>query len=82
MVAITFLQSNDSNTLSTDLRTRYRSIIAMTVQLQLCNCPKVKEMYVKEMRPEKKEFLILSVQYILSMHALDNFFGQCPNRRV
>ena len=53
MTAITFLQSNDSNTLSTDLRTRYRSIIAMTVQLQLCNCPKVKEMYVKEMRPEK-----------------------------
>ena len=53
MVAITFLQSNDSNTLSTDLRTRYRSIIAMPVQLQLCNCTKVKEMYVKEMRPEK-----------------------------
>ena len=47
MVAITFLLSNDSNTLSTDLRTSYRSIIATTVQLQLRNCPKVKEIYVK-----------------------------------
>ena len=47
MVAITFLLSNDSNTLSTDLRTRYRSIIAATVQLQLRNFPKVKEIYVK-----------------------------------
>ena len=47
MVAITFLLSNDSNTLSTDLRTSYRSIIATTGQLQLRNCPKVKEIYVK-----------------------------------
>ena len=43
LVAITFLQSNDSHTLSTELRTSYRSIIAMPAQLQLCNCTKIKE---------------------------------------